>query len=113
MRHLGVSSALLAVLGAATAGAFVAVGCHASSSPRRDTGAASAAAGAGGGGGDGGAAGSGGGGAPSEPGFGGAVSPGEDAGVVDGAVNPCGTECGPEELCDVGHLGLDDDCDGQ
>ncbi|HEY1117679.1 MAG TPA: hypothetical protein VGE43_08235 [Acidimicrobiales bacterium] len=26
--------------------------------------------------------------------------------------NPCGTECGPEEMCDGVHQGLDDDCDG-
>ncbi|HEY1117678.1 MAG TPA: hypothetical protein VGE43_08230 [Acidimicrobiales bacterium] len=26
--------------------------------------------------------------------------------------NPCGTECGPEELCDGVHQGLDDNCDG-
>jgi hypothetical protein len=28
-------------------------------------------------------------------------------------INPCGTECGPVELCDPEHLGLDDNCDGQ
>lgn len=28
-------------------------------------------------------------------------------------INPCGTACGPTELCDDAHLGLDDDCDGQ
>ncbi len=28
-------------------------------------------------------------------------------------VNPCGTQCGAVELCDVDHLGLDDDCNGQ
>jgi len=27
-------------------------------------------------------------------------------------VNPCGTDCGPMELCDGIHKGLDDDCDG-
>lgn len=27
-------------------------------------------------------------------------------------VNPCGTGCGDVELCDLEHLGLDDDCDG-
>lgn len=30
----------------------------------------------------------------------------------DVQVNPCGTECGPTELCDPAHVGLDDDCDG-
>jgi len=28
-------------------------------------------------------------------------------------INPCGTECGPVELCDGVHKGLDDNCDGQ
>lgn len=27
--------------------------------------------------------------------------------------NPCGTQCGPVELCDPDHVGLDDNCDGQ
>jgi hypothetical protein len=31
----------------------------------------------------------------------------------DSMMNPCGTKCGPEELCDTDHIGLDDDCDGQ
>src|SRR6185369_13881753 len=31
----------------------------------------------------------------------------------DVMVNPCGTQCGPTELCDDAHLGLDDNCDGQ
>jgi len=31
----------------------------------------------------------------------------------DVMMNPCGTACGPTELCDDFHLGLDDDCDGQ
>ncbi|HVY48053.1 MAG TPA: hypothetical protein VHB21_19330 [Minicystis sp.] len=26
--------------------------------------------------------------------------------------NPCGSQCGPKELCDGDHLGLDDNCDG-
>ena len=37
---------------------------------------------------------------------------GTDAGE-DVMVNPCGTKCGPKELCDPEHLGLDDNCDGQ
>jgi hypothetical protein len=28
-------------------------------------------------------------------------------------VNPCGSACGPTELCDDAHVGLDDDCDNQ
>lgn len=31
----------------------------------------------------------------------------------DAMMNPCGTACGPVELCDPDHLGLDDDCNGQ
>jgi hypothetical protein len=27
--------------------------------------------------------------------------------------NPCGTQCGPTELCDPAHLGLDDNCNGE
>lgn len=30
----------------------------------------------------------------------------------DVPVNPCGTKCGPKELCDVDHVGLDDNCNG-
>jgi hypothetical protein len=37
---------------------------------------------------------------------------GEDA-EDDVTTNPCGSKCGPNELCDTDHLGLDDDCDGQ
>jgi hypothetical protein len=38
-----------------------------------------------------------------------------DAGdaAIDVPVNPCGSKCGPDELCDDFHLGTDDDCDGQ
>lgn len=35
---------------------------------------------------------------------------GEGGGVP---INPCGTECGPTELCDGIHKGIDDDCDGE
>jgi hypothetical protein len=41
---------------------------------------------------------------------GGSGGNGGDGGSI---VNPCGTECGPEELCDGIHKGLDDDCDGE
>jgi hypothetical protein len=27
-------------------------------------------------------------------------------------VNPCGSQCGPTELCDPAHIGLDDNCNG-
>lgn len=30
----------------------------------------------------------------------------------DVPINVCGSQCGPEELCDQAHLGYDDDCDG-
>ena len=33
--------------------------------------------------------------------------------AMDVFMNPCGTACGPTELCDDFHLGLDDDCDGE
>jgi hypothetical protein len=36
---------------------------------------------------------------------------GDDA-APDVFVNPCGTGCGPVELCDGVNLGIDDDCDG-
>lgn len=39
-------------------------------------------------------------------------SGGADAGD-DVMSNPCGSKCGPKELCDDEHLGLDDDCNGQ
>jgi hypothetical protein len=38
-------------------------------------------------------------------------SGGADAGE-DVMSNPCGSKCGPKELCDPEHLGLDDDCNG-
>ncbi len=38
----------------------------------------------------------------------------DDAGATDGApANACGSECGPVELCDPAHLGLDDNCNGE
>jgi hypothetical protein len=37
---------------------------------------------------------------------------GSDAGE-DVMLNPCGSKCGPKELCDAEHQGLDDNCDGQ
>jgi hypothetical protein len=48
---------------------------------------------------------------------GGIVFPGNDAGdasdaVEEVAMNPCGTKCGPVELCDPAHIGLDDNCNG-
>ncbi|MEZ4315222.1 MAG: hypothetical protein R3F14_44975, partial [Polyangiaceae bacterium] len=40
------------------------------------------------------------------------IDGGSDA-PEDVMMNPCGTQCGDEELCDPDHIGLDDDCDGQ
>lgn len=34
---------------------------------------------------------------------------GGSGGIIE---NPCGSECGPEELCDGQHAGSDDNCDG-
>jgi hypothetical protein len=37
-----------------------------------------------------------------------------DAGAMDdGIADPCGSRCGPTELCDPAHLGSDDNCNGQ
>jgi hypothetical protein len=42
--------------------------------------------------------------------------PGLDAGATDAAdetiLDPCGSACGPVELCDPAHLGFDDNCNG-
>src|SRR5262245_54827552 len=40
----------------------------------------------------------------------GSTGAGGDASVLP---NPCGSLCGPAELCDLDHLGLDDDCNGE
>jgi hypothetical protein len=63
-----------------------------------------------------GSAGGAGGGAASASGTGGLSSINLDASLPDAAEevaqNPCGTECGPTELCDPAHTGLDDNCNG-
>jgi len=49
-------------------------------------------------------------------GAGGAILTGGAAGTGGsggGVVDPCASECGPAELCDGIHAGLDDNCDGQ
>ncbi|EYF04600.1 hypothetical protein [Chondromyces apiculatus] len=108
MRRGRVVPALLVVLTAATGGAALAVGCSAvgegseftSTTGTTDTG-----------GGGPGAGGSGG-----EAGGGIIIEPPQDGGTdapPDVYINPCGSECGPTELCDPDHLGLDDDCDGE
>lgn len=48
-------------------------------------------------------------------GSGGGVQIGDDGGAGGPPVmtNACNSQCGPTELCDDDHLGIDDDCDGQ
>lgn len=65
--------------------------------------------------GTGGAGGNTGAGGNSSSGFaGGLIVPdaGSDDASPDVFINPCGSQCGPKELCDEQNLGLDDDCDG-
>jgi hypothetical protein len=38
---------------------------------------------------------------------------GSDAGMGGIPINPCGSECGPDELCDAPGIAKDDDCDGE
>lgn len=45
-----------------------------------------------------------------DPGGGGGGEGGGGGGVI---VDPCASECGPVEICDSPHNGLDDDCDGR
>ncbi|WP_437775081.1 hypothetical protein [Sorangium sp. So ce1097] len=108
MGRLRFSASLLIFAGAAVSGAGVAASCSATGTPP------GASSGGGGGGGGGGG----------EPGAGEGGDGGQGAGGlvnVDGGmepqddvtVNPCGTACGPKELCTATHLGLDDDCDGE
>lgn len=67
---------------------------------------------AGGTAGDGGSTGTGDGGAPQGQTTTSSGGGGEDS-SSSGFINPCGTECGDEELCDGVNAGLDDDCDGE
>lgn len=108
MRRSRLTPAIVVVLFAVSSGVAVAVGCSAGGERHEFTtggGEPTSTSNAGGGGsntgGMGGEA-------------GGLVLPdaGGDA-PPDVPMNPCGTECGPEELCDTDHLGLDDDCDTQ
>ncbi len=62
-----------------------------------------------GGGGAGGATSGNAGGGGSFLGVGGGAAQGGAGGVIE---NPCGSECGPDELCDGPNAGIDDDCDG-
>ncbi|MGK4003342.1 hypothetical protein WMF31_12005 [Sorangium sp. So ce1036] len=98
MRRPRLSSSLLIFMGAAVSGAGAAVSCSAAGIH----GVLDDGSGDGGGGGGGG-----------DDGFGNVFpSDGGPAPTSDVAVNPCGSACGPTELCDQANLGLDDDCDG-
>jgi hypothetical protein len=106
--------AAVSVLFAATCGVALANGCAATNNQFT-----SSTSGSGGGTstgtGHGGAATSGSSGG--NMGVGGIIIHDPDAGdasdVIDEPiVNPCGTKCGPVELCDEAHLGLDDNCNG-
>jgi hypothetical protein len=104
--------ALAAVFAAAFAAALV-NGCSAGQSRNTGTGGASGTGAAGSGGAPQGSSSSMGG----QGGQGGIIFV-TDAGVDGDAndeliTNPCGTECGPTELCDLAHLGLDDNCNGE
>ncbi|WP_437730737.1 hypothetical protein [Sorangium sp. So ce1335] len=127
MFRLRVLSVFPVVIAAASSGAVIAAGCSAEGK-RFDL--VDLATGSGAGvGGSGGLVGSGGAdvpgagpeapGGPEDDGFGGNLN--IDAGPAeetpDVAVNPCGSACGPEELCGVDefgvdHDGLDDNCNG-
>src|SRR5262249_37477245 len=95
-----VAHMILAVLAAAAAGAGLAAGCSATGD-RHEFGEGGSSTGTAGGTGN---AGGSGGGTLEFP------DAGQDA-PIDAHMNPCGSGCGPTELCDVDHLGLDDDCD--
>src|SRR5262245_60840061 len=91
------------------AGAAIAAGCAATSKPNGFS------SGAGGEGGDTSSTGSGTSSSSSagQGGNGGGFNfdAGDDGAPPDVFMNPCGSECGPAELCDPPHIGLDDDCD--
>ncbi len=101
---------LIFVAGAVVTALAVANGCSATN--EAGTGSTT---GSGSTGGPGTGTGGGGGGQSTGTGQGGEIilpDGGPDA-PADVFMNPCGTACGPTELCDDAHLGLDDDCDGQ
>ncbi|HZF56687.1 MAG TPA: hypothetical protein VE093_49065, partial [Polyangiaceae bacterium] len=105
-------SPLFFLVCASVTGAGAASSCSATGDPNEFppvvTTSATGAGGVGGGGGKGGTGGAG--GMGGEGGLFAVPDAGSDAeaGVL---MNPCGTQCGPKELCDDDHLGLDDDCD--
>ncbi|MFO0756129.1 MAG: hypothetical protein U0359_06540 [Byssovorax sp.] len=118
MRRRPVPALVLLALAAAAAGAAYAGGCAATTDTNTFT--TSSTTGTGGSGsGNGGSSnttatsGTGGHGGNGEGGIvisGSGGGTGGEGGVI---VNPCGSKCGPKELCDPEHLGLDDNCDGQ
>jgi hypothetical protein len=112
MSRLRVRSVLPFVLALGASGAGVAAGCSAEGKRLSlDSAATAGAAGEASGGGGASAAGG-------LDGPGGGIDLDSGSGDrVDVAVNPCGSACGPTELCGVdelgvSHDGLDDDCDG-
>ncbi|HSN97554.1 MAG TPA: hypothetical protein VLS89_04615 [Candidatus Nanopelagicales bacterium] len=104
MRRRPIVHTLLILGLAATGGAAVAAGCSAVGERNEFT---TTGPGTGGNG-------PGPGGGPGTGGEGGGIINLPDAGDAppDVPMNPCGTGCGPEELCDINHQGSDDDCDG-
>jgi hypothetical protein len=104
MRRRRVQIAMLAVL-AASSGAALVDGCATSGT---------------------GGIGSGGSITTASTGTGGAIATGSTGGGIvnlqpdagdasdgsEGGLDPCGSKCGPTELCDPAHLGLDDNCNG-
>ena len=106
MRRPNMPTAILAVLSAAAAGSAAVVGCSAAGDRNEfTTGGGSSTSNAEGGGGSNTGNGGQGGGFINVPDAGGDAQP-------DVPMNPCGTQCGPEELCDTDHVGLDDNCNG-
>jgi hypothetical protein len=91
-----------AVLAACSAGANDGVGSVGSSGEGGSAGGSTVSSGGEGQGGSG-------------PGQGGGFSTGMGTGGMGGSVpvNPCGTECGPMEICDGAGKGLDDNCNGE
>ncbi|MDC3958433.1 hypothetical protein [Polyangium jinanense] len=104
---------LLFVLAGLATGAAIAAGCSATSTGNKFDPGEGGSGGVGASGGGGGSPTSSSSGMGGEGGF---IFPTDDGGTDapnDVPVNPCGTKCGPTELCDPDHLGSDDDCDGE
>lgn len=100
------------VLTGLATGAAIAAGCSAGGNRTTGGDPTGGSAGAGGEGGQTGTSSSSSSGTSGDGGLFNIGDAGSDA-PPDVAMNPCGTKCGPMELCDEDHLGLDDDCDGE